>query len=232
MLLQTVIDHLKTGEFSLTNLGSNDEEGLTSNNLAAVINHINLGLIDIYKRINLSLKEVYVDQYAHIQKYTLNSKHAYSNEESTATKYISDTVDDPFTNDILQIITVNNEVGCELPLNDSNKCDSLFTPKYNVIQVPCPVDGNSLIVVYRAAPELLKNNCDFTQEVELPLTFLDVLLYYVAYRVKASRPDQESIIESNNYFAKYDAAMQLIKMEGLYNSSNTTNMKLIERGFQ
>lgn len=232
MLLQTVIDHLKTGELSLTNLGGNDEEGITSNNITAIINHINLALIDIYKRFNLSLKEVYIDQYAHIQKYTLHSKNAYSNESSTSAKYISDTTDEPFTNDILQIISVYNEVGCELPLNDSTNCESLFTPKYNVIQVPCPVDGNTMVVLYRAAPELLDNTCDFNQEVELPLTFLDALLYYIAYRVKAARPDQESIIESNNYFAKYNNALDLIKMEGLYNSSNNTNMKLCMRGFK
>lgn len=231
MLLQTVVDHLKTGELALSNLGGNDEDGLYSNNLNTVINHINLGLIDLYKRFNLSLKEVYVDQYAHIQKYSLHTKHAYSNDTSKATKYISDTEDDPFKNDILHIVSVVNEKGCPLPLNDSNSCDSIFTPKYNVIQNPCPVDGNTLIVVYRAAPELLQANCDLTQEIELPITFLDVLLYYVAYRVKASRPDQESIIESNNYLSKYEASIQVIKMEGLYNTSNNTNIKAIVRGF-
>jgi hypothetical protein len=231
MLLQTVLDHLKTGDLSLSNLGGNDEDGVYSNNTKQIINHINLGMIDIYKRFNLSLKEIYVDQYAHIQKYNLNKKHALSNKESTLIKYISDTEDDPFQNDILQIVDVANELGCSLPLNNSNECNSLFTPKYNVIQNPCPVDGNTIIVIYRAAPELLTVSCDADQELDLPVTFLEPLLYFVAYRIKAARPDQESLIESNSYFNKYLAGLDLIKAQGLYASFNTTNLKLIQRGF-
>lgn len=232
MQLQTVIDHLSTGEFSLTNLGGNDEEGVTSNNTKAIINHINLGLIDIYKRFNLSLKELYVDQYAQIQKYELTSEHAVSNDDSDALKYISDTEDDPFEDDILHIISVSNEVGCVLPLNDSTDCNSLYTPKYNVLQIPCPVDGNTVIITYRASPILLKTTCNLKALVDIPYTFLEALLYFVAYRIKAALPDAESKIESNNYFAKYNEAINLIKVEGLYNTDNTSNIKANLRGFK
>ena len=40
MLLQTVIDHLKTGEFYLENLGGNDEENISSNNINLIINFV------------------------------------------------------------------------------------------------------------------------------------------------------------------------------------------------
>jgi hypothetical protein len=231
MLLQTVIDHLKTGEFSLENLGGNIDDGVTSNNTHSIINYINLGLIDLYKRFNLSIKEIHLQQFAQIQKYTLSSKYALSNLQSEHVKYIIDTLDAPFKNDILLITNVYNEIGCELPLNDSNKEGSVFTPKYNVIQIPCPKDENSTIITYRASPELLVCNCDFTQEVEIPYTFLECLLFFVASRFKASRPNQESLIESNNYAQKYQASIDLIKMEGLYNSSLNTSVKLCERGF-
>lgn len=231
MKLQTVIDHLKTGEFQFTNLGDNDEENVSSNNLPMIVNNINLALIDLYKRFNLSLRELYVQQYAQIQKYKLSSEHAQSNTTSEELKYLIDTDDDPFTDDILQILEVFNEVGCKLPLNDSNDCNSLFTPKHNVLQIPCPVDENAVVIVYRAAPELLKSTCNLSAEVDLPITFLEALLYYVAYRLKSSRPDQESQNEGNNYFAKYNEAIAVIKVEGLYNSTNTSNLKLIARGF-
>ena len=231
MLLQTVIDHLKTGEFYLENLGGNDEENISSNNINLIINNINLGLIDLYKRFNLSIKEIHLQQFAQIQKYTLSSKYALSNTSSDQTKYVIDTTDDPFLNDILLITNVYDEVGCELPLNDLNKPNSVFTPKYNVIQISCPKDENSNIILYRAAPEMLIPNCDFKQEVPIPYTFLESLLLFIASRFKASRPTQESMIESNNYYQKYIASIELIKSEGLFNSSMNTSTKLNERGF-
>lgn len=232
MLLRTVIDHLKTGDFSLTNLGNgNEEEGLTSNNLQTVINLINLGLIDLYKQFNLSIKEVYVQQYAHIQKYTLHSNHAVSNKETQLTQYIVDTEDDPFLNDILHIMSVYDEKGCPLPLNDTSYCNSVFTPKYNVLQVPCPVDENANVVVYRASPVLLEPSCDFAQEVDIPISFLDPLLLFVASRFKSSRPNQDAQAEGRLLYEKYLLALNQIKEEGLYNTSLPTSTKLIERGF-
>lgn len=231
MLLQTVLDHLKTGEFFLENLGGNDDDGVTSNNTEQLINYINLGLIDLYKHFNLSVKELHLKQYAQIQKYKIHSSKAISNTSNTDLKYIIDTVDDPFTDDILLITTVFDEKGCELPLNDSSKTNSVFTPKYNVLQIPCPEDENTNVIIYRASPQLLKVTCDFNQEVDIPITFLEPLLLFVASRYKAARPSQESLIESNNYMQKYISSINLIKSEGLFNSFKNTSTKLTDRGF-
>lgn len=233
MLLKTVIDHLKTGEFSLVNLGGNDEEGVTSNNVESIINHINIGLVNLYTRFNLHMGEIQIQQYAHIQRYKLNKAYAQSNAESAiSAKYLIDTDDEPFNDNVLVVTNVYDELGCELPLNDSAYENSVYTPSYNVIQVPCPDDENAMTVIYRAGPDLLEvDGCNLEQDVPVPIQLLEALLYFVAYRFKATRPDVESIAESNNYFMRYKEVCDVTSMQGLYNAPFKTNSKLEERGF-
>lgn len=233
MQLKTVIDHLRTGEFSLANLGGNDEEGVTSNNIEAIINHINIGLVNLYTKFNLHMGEIQIQQYAQIQRYKLDKKYAQSNTESTASpKYLIDTDDEPFDNNVLLVTNVYDELGCELPINDSACCNSVYTPSYNVVQIPCPEDENAITVIYRAGPNLLKvDSCDLEQEVPIPVQLLEALLYFIAYRFKATRPDVESIGESNNYFAKFEKVCESILLQGLYNTPFRTNTKLETRGF-
>jgi hypothetical protein len=139
MKLSDVINHLELGELNLSNMGGDEEDGLNPNNFGKVISYINLGLIALYTKFPVKTKELFITPVEHITNYKLHTDYLVSNQESTAPyKYLNSSYDDPFTNDLALVERVFDELGCELPLNNSACCDSLFTPSYNVLQIPCP----------------------------------------------------------------------------------------------
>jgi hypothetical protein len=233
MKLDQVIQVLATGELSQANLGSNDVDGITSNNKSMLVNHINMAMIDLYTRFPLALKEIWLTPNDHMTTYKLHSKHADTNVESTELKYINDSVYVPFKDDILIVDQVFNEIGCEVPLNDSNNCNSVFTPTFNTIQIPCPSPENSYCIVYRASPELLDTGvrCNGDADIELPHSFIPALCYFVASRFHASRTHTNSIVESASYMQKYEAACNILMLSGAYTANNTTNLKARANGW-
>lgn len=151
-----------------------------------VVGYINLGLKEIYKRFFLRSKEIYVQQYDQITTYKLHSAFAQTNTASTEPiKYIMDTVDDPFEDDILKIEEVYDEEGNKLALNDVTDELSIFTPSFRHIQIPNPNNENMLAVQYRACHPKISTSLATEPEdveVELPNSLHVALLQYVGYR--------------------------------------------------
>jgi len=183
-----------------------------------LISHINLGLLAIYKRFFLSSKEIYIQQYSQIATYVLSSKYAQTNIASAEPiKYIMDTVQNPFLDDVLKIEEVYDEEGNKLPMNDVTEDLSVFTPNYRSVQVPYPVDANTMAVQYRAAHPKIIYTRDINPaeiEVEVPNSLHEALLYYVASRY-ATSVGGDGGNEGNTYFQKFEDSCNKVDEYGL-----------------
>lgn len=233
MFLSEIFDTLTYGELAQLSLGSPEYGKVTPANYPKLITNINSGLIELYKRFSLSTKDVNIDLYEHINAYTLNTEFLESNAESTQPyKYLSDSSFKPFTNDILLIEAVFNEAGDEYPINESEEEYSVFTPAYNVIQVPFAQTGNTISATYRAAPEKIPTIIDdpATTQVPLPDTFLECIVAYVVSKIHASGPAGENN-QAGMYWNKFVTACELIKTEGLVQTDNALNRKLDTAGW-
>jgi len=153
-----------------------------------IVSYINLGLTEIYKRFFLRSQEIDVQQHEEITTYKLHSDYAQSNLASPiliAERYILDTAEDPFRDDILKIEEVYNEEGTKLAMNDTSDVNSVYTPAYNKVQIPYPNDANIFSVQYRAnhpkIPITLATHPEDV-EVEVPNSLYAALLQYVGYR--------------------------------------------------
>lgn len=233
MFLSEIFEQLTQGELQQLAMSGVDNIGIQTCDYPKILPHINLGLIELYKRFPLKKSEVVLQQYDHIQLYELNSRFAETNTESTETyKYIKDSVYYPFKDDVLRIEKVFNEDGQELFLNDYTQHWSMFTPSYNVLQVPWPEKENSVIVHYRASHakiELDGLNPE-TTEVHIPPGFLEPLLLYVGGRAFSSlNSDQDA--EGNNYLAKFEASCKKIEDLNLMNTNDSANLKLEHAGW-
>lgn len=224
MKLSQIIEHLNLGELSLANLGGDEEDGINSNNLSKVVNWINLGLTSLYTKFPIKKKEVFINPVDHITQYKLHTNYLVNNESSNQLhKYLVDTPDDPFLNDVAVIHKVFDELGCEIDINDHHSCDSIFTPSVDVVQIRCPNPNRSINIVYRALPKKLetKGRCILDQDVELPETYLQALLYYVSSKYYGSRGNSESLNESNDYLIKYKMECDAIINNGTMVQNNT-----------
>ena len=186
MYLSELFSLLSTGEFSGLYIGGEDNEGIPTSEYPTVANHINLGLTDLFTRFPLKEKEVIIQQYDDITMYKLHSDFAETNTVSTEDpKFIKDTATDPFLDDIIRIERAHQEDGTEIPLNDYGASDSWFTPSWDTVQIPTPVSTNTANFIFRAMhPKLVvtESTDPATVVVDIPFTFVNALLMYVASR--------------------------------------------------
>jgi len=236
MKLSEVFEMLQYGELANLSLSGDIDEpvGIREQDYPTLINHINLALTDLHTKFNLKERELVVQQYDEISFYDLDSKFAVTNTESTEpVKYIIDSVDNPFNDDIIRINSIYDEGGNEVAVNDENVDNSIFLNSYKRIQITAPVSDNTTFILYRANhAKLSTSNPDLNAEVELPAYCIEALLSYVASRVHSQRTSQEAQATAVNLMSKYNMICdQLEEKNVLYNSPSNTNFKLGDRGW-
>lgn len=237
MRLIEIFKQLSYGELSQLAIGGHDASGIIQeSDYPKIIAHLNLGLLELYKRFDLRREEVIIQQHDHIGRYYLDSKFAESNEESNEpVKYIKDSAHMPFTDNVLRIERVVSECGADLFINDHSKYWTVLTPTYNSVQVPWPEKENIMLITYRASPDVIPsvNVIPETQEVDIPLSHLEPLLLYVASRIYAAKPalNNESSNRGMEYLSKYELACKRIEDLNLVQTNNTENMKLQKMGW-
>lgn len=223
MILRDLLRDLTYGELSNLKLG-NFEPGEPQSQpdptrYAQLISHINLGLNQLYKEFFLRSEEHYVQLYEQLSAYKMHSDFAQTNTASAEPiKYIMDTVDNPFVDNILKIEEVYDEEGNKIPLNDITEDLSVFTPTFRTIQYPYPEDGITISVQFRAThPRIIYTGSAFDPdavELELPNSLHEALLFYVAakqfYALGGDR-----VVQGDNYFQRYKDSINIVKQEGL-----------------
>jgi len=232
MRLSEIFEHLTSGELSQLALGVGDNGEIAPESYPKLISSVNLGLLELYKRFPVLEKQVIIQQYDAITQYQLLYKYAESNTESSEDpKYIVDTVLDPFLEDVLKIEQVYNELGEEIPLNNSEDDDSYFTPYVSTLQVPQPDSENATTILYRAAPEkiLVAGLDPFEEEVAVPYQLLEALLFYVAARAHSSIAAGSPA--DVTYLTKFENACAQVERFGLSQVENNSNVKPEREGW-
>jgi hypothetical protein len=220
MFLTEIFDQLTYGELGQINIGGATMGEIVSNNYPAMVSHLNAGLTRLHTRFDLKDGEVIIQQYETITDYVLRP--AYTISTGTAPiKYIVDTVEKPFPNDLIKIEQVFDEQGKEIPLNKPSESTSMFTPAYDTLQIPVPNDDLATSLIYRARhAQISADNMDpDTTEINIPHTHMEALVYFMASRVFSSRGTTEYGNESAMHFARYEAACQTLEKYGMDNKA-------------
>lgn len=240
MQLQEVFAQLTAGEFSQLSIGGADQGVIDSSNYVRILQHINLGLTALYTRFTLKEGRLTLALQDGQDKYRLTSKFAVANDTSLElVRYIVDTADDRFVDDILKVERVLTEDGVELPLNDLSDTTSLSTPSALVLRVPLDTKSrtksNTLTVVYRANHPKLLAGAGLTDpardDLALPDSHLLPLLYFVASRVNNPIGMTNEFHAGNSYAAKYEVACQELEGKGLQVDQGSQNDRLHRNGW-
>ncbi|UYF10868.1 hypothetical protein 12VC501_gene0070 [Vibrio phage 12VC501] len=175
---------------------------LDVNNKRKLIACINIGLTELYTRFPLLTRELTLIQIEGKTIYPLRVENTLSNGELPSyDKYIDYAINYPFTGDLIRVLQVYDEEGNEVRLNDSTACRVVATPAMDVLEVPQPVDGDALFVIYQAKhPKVDESNIN----LYLPLHLKPLLLAYVAYRVYSGGTTQEHIMLANTMLQKFE----------------------------
>ena len=195
MKLNELLLHLCEGEFANLVVGTIVDEVPKLDNYSAILRTIDISLLEMHKRFPLKQREVFIQQYDHIQRYELHSRYAQTNTASNEPyKYIVDSEWSAFIDeDFIQLEELFNEQGEPVPLNDRSQQYSMYTSGFNTIQVPYPDSANAFSAIYRAGHSRLDSRADpSTVDVSIPFSHVEALLLYIAGRHMASSHPEES----------------------------------------
>ena len=188
MRLSEIFDALASGELSNLNLAEGGVQ-IKPDKLEVVLRSINLGLVDLYTRFLLKTNKLKVP-----------------------------VIDTPIvinTDDFIEVLEVYSE------LKSLTKYTYSLS-SHNVLQLKIYDWGNYInqfaIIEYKAKHRLLTvEDIALNSEVELPLPYLNALLYFIGSRLYTSIVNQldGDLNESIRYTQKYQAEIAMLKEQGI-----------------
>lgn len=247
MKLHDIFEQLSVGEFSQLSFGGQDAGVINSSNWEKLLPHIALGLTTLYTRFHLRENRVTLALIPGKESYKLDSNYSiHSNVVAAPARYIQDTVDARFLDDVLKVQQVLTDDGTELGLNDPANAYSVRTPSALELRVPKimvtsgadtpdEMKTETLTVVYRANHPRMSRRVAVCEplkvDVELPDTHLSALLFYVASRVHNPIGMTNEFHAGNSYYAKYEQACADLENQGMQVNQDSTNHRLERNGW-
>ena len=235
MKLSEVFKGLTYGELSNIRCGGKKEGGIYPTYTDEVLYYVNQALVQLHTRFELKKNEVIIQLHEEVSLYRLTSAHAYSNEASNEYyKYIDDLGQYPFTDDIIKVDRVYNELGNELIINNNTAECTIYTPEYNLLHVTNAEDTNALSLVYSARHDELELDIGETPddiEVHIQPSLLHPLGLYVAYLAYNSLGGNENVGIALGKLQQFEAYCLQIETLGTLNKDNHTNNRLLKKGW-
>ena len=232
MKLSELFQNLALGELSSSSLVSIGSYEIDSNQLPKVIHSVNQALEYFYSNFPLKLNEVVIQLRQDTSLYYLDSEYAYSNPNGSNYKFICDSLEKPFQDDVLHILEVSDTSGNIFPLNDSNSAYSIHTPEYNCIRTN-NINRQYLVVKYQANhPKIpLTETISSNVRIQIPSSYRTALQTYVACLVLQNMGGSH-LSESNALFAKFKTLTEELKLQGIGTVTQTgSNIKPQLRGW-
>jgi len=223
-----LLSKLAVGE--LSNLSMADEENgtIAEASQAKVIRYTNDALVKLYSRFILLEKSLLVQMIEGVTNYYLLKRFAQSRCgcDETDPIYIIDALE-PFEEDLIKILEVKNECGETMTLNDLNDDCSLFTPRFNMLQVPSPINGGVLGISYQAKHRKLEPGV-LEAQIWLPEVLEVAMISYVAGQVYSHMNGVDNSNKGTEYMSKYERECQMVIDRDLVNNTPTTSSNVFQ----
>lgn len=231
MNLTEFLARLSRGPLSNLALSNEGNGTIQAPKIPGIVDYTNQALLRLYTRFDLSEKEVIVEQRELKTLYKLTSAAAVSVIGPGDAAYIIDSDASPFTNDVVKVLAVFRVDGKPIALNDESVEDALFTPTYDVLQVPNPIAGSPLFVMYQAKHALL-SSVVLSADIDLPEVLEEAALAYVAHKVYFNMNGQEHAAKSADHLTMYESICAEVSNRDLVGSSvSTYGYKFNRKGF-
>ena len=203
MTVQQIVDLAVSSELKNLAVGKDTE---------AVVGYLNLGLIELYKRFPLKLKEHVITLSELTELYTMPA-------------------------DFMWLVEAYGEVPVDsfeavnkLPVNEEDNPFSVNTVSWDVLQVPINIEGEFISIIYAAAPEYM-SPVALDAEVPIPPQMIEAMLHYIGYRAHSS-VTSEINAEFNTHYKKFEDSCSRITTYGMLTGDDLDmSGRISDRGF-
>lgn len=187
---------------------------------ASIIKFINIGLIELFSKFNLSNPTEVITLVEGTDEYTLPTNFISTISITTSGEYFRDN---------FGVITPIQEETFEVPVNVQGDFNSVFINSKGILTVPLQVIGQTYTLVYRASPVIVTNQ-SLNTELEILPQYLELLMLYVTY-LGFMQNGGGTATDTNLYLSRYKAAVQELINTGSYQSQYSLDNKFYNRGF-
>jgi hypothetical protein len=235
MIVSDLFQMLSYGELSNLAIGNEAIGAIAPAAQPRIVMYANEALLRLHSRFILKERDLLLQIFDYIVNYRLLPRFAVSyvpvgTADNEPLRYILDSVNHPFTSDIIKILEVYGTEGRKLPLNDDDLTYSLFTPQPNTLQVPHPNTEQALSVVYQASHPKLQG--DLNQIIDIPDCLVEAFTAFIAYKVFSHMNTEDSSSKAQEHMAMYEAICSTALDQDLLNTSlSLTGNRLHQRGW-
>lgn len=232
MRLSRIFEHLTHNTLANLAVGDAAIGEVSPDKYPKLITLVNAGLLDLYTRFPIRTRDLTLQLSDGQNIYPLLAIYAES-DPAIETKYILDSTSVyKFTDNILSIDEVYNEIGESVPLNDAHNPDSVFTPSAAELQVPYVSRENMLSVIYRATPDIIGIDVvdPSNEEVDLPYHFMEAITSFIAWKMYTPIDGSENP-KGIQYLSAYLAAIKIIKDTGTAIEDSFSNTRFGDNGW-
>lgn len=212
MNLQEVFDQLEVGELSALSVGGIDSGGISRDNYGKIVPHINLGLIDLFKRFNLGQRiEHFTPDHLNNRIFAVNADTAH---------YL-------FDGKLIAVDAVYNHLGEPLPINRPECVNTIYTDGATVTvpeaAVPISIIEDEMRVTlhYRVSHPMIEwrslgdhGNAPWSVPVWLPIQCLEALTLFVGSRAFAHISGDQQSDTNATLYGRYLAACKALDAQG------------------
>lgn len=220
MKLSTFFQNIAVNELKATSLIEPGSFTIEPTYLPTVIQSLNQALDYLFTTFRLKENQLILELRQGQSYYYIDEIYCKSNINSSHDKYICDTIEKPYTDDLVQILSVSQLDGKVLSLNDEFSPTGVHTPEYNCIHVPAINNNKHLVIVYQARHPVVKltEPLDSNFVINIAPAYEVILQTYVACLLLQSMGGNNLQI-SNVFFAKFNTLLESLQRQGI--GSNT-----------
>ena len=218
--LQQLFNMLTTGPYANTTFSGTDSI-LKEAHYDKVVNLINLGVVEIYKRFKLLENELILQVVPEVTRYYLRADRVAPAGATTPTLYIEESTGvDGFLN-VIEITSVYDAYGLELPINNNKSVPKIIQLAPDILQITGTVVAQALSIVYQSYPNKIVVDEDFypaSYELNISDIIIDPLLLYIAaktFKPMGANDSTANADKSASYEQQYELACQKLSMYGL-----------------
>jgi hypothetical protein len=225
IILQDLFNTLATGVYANTALKGTDN-ALKAEHYGKVVNIINLGIIELYKRFKFLENELTLHITPLTTNYYLRPSRVADLEDITESLYIETPPvgSEGFLN-IIKLTAIYDSNGNEIKCNNKSSYTSdyptIIELATDILQITNFTTAQTLNIMYQAYPDKLTaaSYADpTTYEFNIPEIVIDPLISYIAaktFKPMGSNDSTANADKSASYEQQYELACQKLAMYGL-----------------
>jgi hypothetical protein len=222
-------------------------------NIPRLVIPLNNALTKLYARFKLQTRTMILETVDGVYAYRLAPQFAQLSGSTELNKYIKDTVDNPFLDDVIQVTSImGNQASLptdphyitqprsdtndyvDLPMNNVNDRLSWHTLSYDTLGMDYPKTGDRYFIQYRAkhAPIPLQPADASLVEIHIPDQLELALLSSIAGAIYAGISSDTAVGKANMHAKAYEAECQRCELQDMFNQfSESTNLKPVLGGW-